>query len=349
MDISSGSAPRCSFKASANQTRAQCVPIGRTVSQFQGSQTRVINPRKSTPRSESSRKARGGRQRSDLPSNVRSRARPSARAPPLDATATAQSSMSLVDARSAAEHDALLARPNALVVTHFWASWCEPCGAMDALMRELAAARPAVTFARVEAEACDALAERYDVSAVPFFTFHRGAEKIDALEGADARALAGRVRQHFGVGGAAAAAASAPAAAAAPAAAEPLDARLKRLTTQTPVVLFMKGDRDEPRCGFSRRSSTRWRDGGRVFDVRHSLRRGRQAGVEGVQQLADVPAAVRERRARGRVRHRPRDGERRDLEGGARGRGGGGGGGGRRTRAAATSTRASPRSSSPSP
>ena len=153
--------------------------------------------------------------------------------------------MSLVDARSAAEHDALLARPNALVVTHFWASWCEPCGAMDALMRELAAARPAVTFARVEAEACDALAERYDVSAVPFFTFHRGAEKIDALEGADARALAGRVRQHFGVGGAAAAAA--------PAAAEPLDARLKRLTTQTPVVLFMKGTRDEPRCGFSRK------------------------------------------------------------------------------------------------
>jgi Grx4 family monothiol glutaredoxin len=106
-------------------------------------------------------------------------------------------------------------------------------------MRELAAARPAVTFARVEAEACDELAERYDVSAVPFFTFHRGAEKIDALEGADARALAGRVRQHFGVGGAAAA--------------EPLDARLKRLTTQTPVVLFMKGTRDEPRCGFSRK------------------------------------------------------------------------------------------------
>ena len=32
-----------------------------------------------------------------------------------------------------------------------------------------------------------------------------------------------------------------------------LDARLRKLTTQTPVVLFMKGDRDEPRCGFSRK------------------------------------------------------------------------------------------------
>ncbi|EEH55513.1 uncharacterized protein MICPUCDRAFT_9407, partial [Micromonas pusilla CCMP1545] len=30
-----------------------------------------------------------------------------------------------------------------------------------------------------------------------------------------------------------------------------LETRLKRLTTQSPVVLFMKGDRDAPRCGFS--------------------------------------------------------------------------------------------------
>ena len=32
---------------------------------------------------------------------------------------------------------------------------------------------------------------------------------------------------------------------------ETLETRLKRLTTQSPVVLFMKGDRDAPRCGFS--------------------------------------------------------------------------------------------------
>ena len=32
-----------------------------------------------------------------------------------------------------------------------------------------------------------------------------------------------------------------------------LDARLRELTTRDPVVLFMKGDRGEPRCGFSRK------------------------------------------------------------------------------------------------
>ena len=63
---------------------------------------------------------------------------------------------------------------------------------------------------------------------------------------------------------------------------ETLETRLKRLTTQSPVVLFMKGDRDEPRCGFSREGRRRGgRDRGGVLDVRHSLQpRGRQAGAE---------------------------------------------------------------------
>ena len=35
-------------------------------------------------------------------------------------------------------------------------------------------------------------------------------------------------------------------------AAESLDQRMKRLITQAPVMIFMKGNRNEPRCGFSR-------------------------------------------------------------------------------------------------
>ena len=33
----------------------------------------------------------------------------------------------------------------------------------------------------------------------------------------------------------------------------PLDDRLKALTHQSPCMLFMKGNPDEPRCGFSDR------------------------------------------------------------------------------------------------
>jgi thiol-disulfide isomerase/thioredoxin len=95
----------------------------------------------------------------------------------------------LEDCASAAAFDAHLASSDA-VVCHYWASWCEPCGAMDELMRELAASHPGAKFVRVEAEEVDELAERYDVSAVPFFTFHKNAALVDKLEGAAAGDLA---------------------------------------------------------------------------------------------------------------------------------------------------------------
>lgn len=55
-----------------------------------------------------------------------------------------------------------------------------------------AAARPNAKFVRVEAEEADELAERYEVSAVPFFTFHAKGAVVDKLEGADAKALASK-------------------------------------------------------------------------------------------------------------------------------------------------------------
>ena len=61
---------------------------------------------------------------------------------------------------------------------------------MDQLLATLAATHPNVRFLRVEAEEVDELAERFDVSAVPFFTFHAKGALVDRLEGADAAALA---------------------------------------------------------------------------------------------------------------------------------------------------------------
>jgi len=58
--------------------------------------------------------------------------------------------MALTDVATAADFDKLLAS-NEFVACHYWASWCEPCAAMDQLMREMAAARPNVKFVRVEA------------------------------------------------------------------------------------------------------------------------------------------------------------------------------------------------------
>ena len=54
----------------------------------------------------------------------------------------------LEDCASAAAFDAHLASSDA-VVCHYWASWCEPCGAMDELMRELAASHLKDVRARI--------------------------------------------------------------------------------------------------------------------------------------------------------------------------------------------------------
>ena len=168
--------------------------------------------------------------------------------------------MSLVDVATAADFDAHVAAAD-VVACHFWASWCEPCAAMDQLLATFAAQHPAARFLRVEAEAVDELVGRFDVNAVPFFTFHEKGALADTLEGADAEALAEKLNARLG--GSLGAAPAAPVASAA----EDLDARLKALTTSAPVLLFMKGTKQEPRCGFSRKVVSALVDTGAAFET----------------------------------------------------------------------------------
>ena len=105
--------------------------------------------------------------------------------------------MSLVDVATAADFDAHVAAAD-VVACHFWASWCEPCAAMDQLLATFAAQHPAARFLRVEAEAVDELVGRFDVNAVPFFTFHQKGALVDTLEGADAEALAEKLTARLG-------------------------------------------------------------------------------------------------------------------------------------------------------
>ncbi|KAL4437245.1 hypothetical protein ABPG75_004384 [Micractinium tetrahymenae] len=149
-----------------------------------------------------------------------------------------------------------------LAVVHFWAAWCEPCKLLDQVLAQLAADSPAVAALRVEAEEAADISERYSVSVVPYFLFFKDGKVVDSLEGADAAALTTKFNA-LAAGGAGAAAAAPAAAAAAPAPAAPsyvepaaggdLQARLRQLVNQQPIMLFMKGSPDAPRCGFSRK------------------------------------------------------------------------------------------------
>ena len=140
---------------------------------------------------------------------------------------------------------------------HFWAAWCEPCAFLDTVLAQLAADAPAVAALRVEAEEAADISEAYGVAVVPLFLFFRDGQVADRLEGADAAALTAK----FGAL-AAGAAPGASGGATAPAAVQPpaavggggdLQAWLRQLVKQKPVMLFMKGSADAPRCGFSRK------------------------------------------------------------------------------------------------
>ena len=115
------------------------------------------------------------------------------------------------------------------------------------VLGQLAAMHESLRFVKVEAEACPELSERFGVSVVPTFVLLAAGGAADApvfekLEGADAPTLAQHVQAFHAA--AAAPAPSAAASAAGPAAAggrsAALDARLARLISTAPAMLFMK-------------------------------------------------------------------------------------------------------------
>ena len=133
---------------------------------------------------------------------------------------------------------------------------------MDLVFTHLAALHPALHFLRVEAEAIPDVSVLFSIAVVPTFVFLRGGKVTDKQEGAHPAELAKKIQALT----AAAASLPPPTSAGVDAPQQQqqqqqqslsgmdgsLEDRLKRLITQAPVVVFMKGSPSNPRCGFSR-------------------------------------------------------------------------------------------------
>jgi len=143
-----------------------------------------------------------------------------------------------------------------LAVVHFWAEWCEPCKQMDEVLKVLGEDKKQLTLLRVEAEKdeLEDVTEKYGVSMVPHFIFVRGGKVVDVLEGADPKGLDQKISKLMQ---------SLPAAVEKKEEDEEVDpeaekkelvARLEKLINADAVVLFMKGNPGEPRCGFSKKA-----------------------------------------------------------------------------------------------
>eukprot|EP00873_Tetraselmis_striata_P011990 jgi/Tetstr1/432254/TSEL_002289.t1 len=137
------------------------------------------------------------------------------------------------------------------VVCHFWAAWSEPCKQMDMVLEELAKEHSGMKFVRVEAEEVYDVSEKYNVASVPYVVFLKNGKQVDTLDGADVPALVGKVKQL--AGGSVAPAAAPATVAPAPGSTQDVTARIKALLAAPGVLLFMKGNAEEARCGFSRR------------------------------------------------------------------------------------------------
>lgn len=158
--------------------------------------------------------------------------------------------MAVVEAATLKDYDAAVGSKTCVF---FWAAWHEPSkpgGQMDEVFSELAGLHQgAMTFIKVEAEANPEVSEKLDIATVPTFVLLKGGVVFGKVEGADPPVLAKRVQELAnerladkeavgdGAGGL-----------------EPeLRAKLKRLISASPVMLFMKGGAQEPKCKFSRR------------------------------------------------------------------------------------------------
>ena len=145
---------------------------------------------------------------------------------------------------------------NKLVVAFFWAEFHEPSkrgGQMDTVFSALAGKNDNVVFLKVEAEVLPDLTAKYPVASVPTFIFMRSGKLLGKVEGANPPELMKRVNLLS-------------TASAAPASNTPtvelteeqkkekLNKRIARLIASAPLMVFMKGTPDEPKCKFSRRA-----------------------------------------------------------------------------------------------
>jgi thiol-disulfide isomerase/thioredoxin len=163
-------------------------------------------------------------------------------------------------------------------VIYFWAPWAEPCKQTDPVVLELARKHPKLLALRVEAEEQADIADSFDVESVPTFVVLRVRRLVSAcirslihaqghtllgrITGADAAALTALLDTHLSprAAGPLSSTTQAPAPLSEQETPAQLETRLKDIMARERVMLFMKGDPDTPRCGFSRKAVALLRD-----------------------------------------------------------------------------------------
>lgn len=124
-------------------------------------------------------------------------------------------------------------------VVLFSAPWAEQCKQILDVFNDLCA-KPQfglLQFLDVAAEDFSEISINHHIEAVPTVLFFRNGSALDRIDGIDIAALSTKCRSLAGV---------------VENEKTSLEDRLKALISKAPVMVFMKGDRNTPKCGFSR-------------------------------------------------------------------------------------------------
>ncbi|XP_013139644.1 PREDICTED: glutaredoxin-3 [Papilio polytes] len=152
--------------------------------------------------------------------------------------------MSVINLQTVDDFVSFIGSPQ-LTVVHFSTDWAEQCPQITAVLEELSAL-PEIKSSGSKFGACDAeglseISLKYKVDSVPTVILFKNGSQLDRVDGADVSQITSKVKaQSLGK--------SAPATTAK----APLKERLESLINRHKVMIFMKGDRQKPRCGFSR-------------------------------------------------------------------------------------------------
>ncbi|KAK9738288.1 Thioredoxin [Popillia japonica] len=146
---------------------------------------------------------------------------------------------------------------NQLSVVHFSADWVEQCKQVDDVMDSLSK-QPEyanVKFAKCLAEELDEISLKYNIEAAPTIILFRSGKDVDKVNGADPAKLTAKIKQNNtevdNVNDKSG---------------DNLEQRLKSLINKHKVMLFMKGNPETPRCGFSRQIIEILKSSGVAYD-----------------------------------------------------------------------------------
>lgn len=128
----------------------------------------------------------------------------------------------------------------------FSADWAEQCAQVRSVLAELAkrSGTSALQYVDVPAEELSEISLKHQIEAVPTVVFFKSGKAVDRVDGVDIAALTIKATKLAGSSSSASDATAKDD--------RPLEDRLKELINRHKVVIFMKGDRETPRCGFSR-------------------------------------------------------------------------------------------------